>query len=99
MYLHNQIFIIFEYTGFFTLVEGVYGEMKRPVYSTHKIAPNEYQENVKEVMQIYKTFFTSNVLEQLLIILDYTAGKSKVEWWVTVAKLKKPGRASRFMHI
>lgn len=36
MHLHNQIFIIFEYTDFFTLVEGVYGEMKRP-----KIAPNE----------------------------------------------------------
>lgn len=40
---------------------------------------DEQQDNVKEVMEIHKTLPTTNVQEQLLIILDYTAGKFEVK--------------------
>lgn len=65
----------------FTLVHGVYGKMKRHVYSIQKIGPmkNEWLDNIQvKVMKIRKTLSTTEIAEQLFMIFDYAAAKFKV---------------------
>lgn len=65
----------------FTLVHGVYGKMKRPVYSRQKMGPmkDEWLDNTQvEAMKTHKTFSTTEIPEELFMILDYSAAKFKV---------------------
>lgn len=55
---------------------------------------NEWLDNIQvKVMKIRKTLSTTEIAEQLFMIFDYAAAKFKVRWWVSVAKLKKLGKA------
>lgn len=55
---------------------------------------DEWLDNTKvEAMKTHKTLSTTEISEELLMIFDYAAAEFKVRWWVSVAKLKKLGKA------
>lgn len=60
---------------------------------------DEWQENMKvEAIQIHKTISSTNVLEWLLIILNYSVKKAQGEVMGHCCKTEA-ARESRFMHI